>query len=52
MKNAHSEKLNISSPNYKTTSLRAFYDEAENHIWALKSLGQDGNYIQLLIMLQ
>ena len=48
----YSKSRNISPPIYKPTSLPAFYDEAEKHIRALKSLGEDIDHRELLIMLR
>ena len=48
----YSKFKNISLSNYKTRSLRVFWDETEKRIGALKSHRQDPNHWELLIMLK
>ncbi|XP_057305140.1 uncharacterized protein LOC130642082 [Hydractinia symbiolongicarpus] len=53
MREAHYSKLiTLQSPTYKTTSLRAFHDEAEKHVRALESLGTNVNTPELLYILK
>ena len=48
----YSRLINLQLPSYRTSSLRAFYDETEKHIHALKSLGTNVNTPELLYILK
>ena len=44
--------MNLPSPNYKSASLRSYYDTTEKHLRCLQSLGENINQMQILSMLK